>query len=78
VQAVQSSVKNYQRRPKTARPPPNAKVTKEEAVVFDLNDPLVRASERHSFDDKDAEIEHLRKELEIITRKALISDDMQN
>jgi len=37
---------------------------------MDPNDPLVRASDRHAFDDKDAEIEHLRKELMIMTRKA--------
>ena len=37
----------------------------------------MRASERHNFDDKDAEIEHLRKELAILQRKALISDDIQ-
>ena len=50
----------------------------QEQVMYDPDDPLVRPSQRHAFDDKDAELEHLRKELDIITTKAKISDDMKN
>jgi len=47
-------------------------------LAYDPNDPLVRASERFEFDSKDAENEHLKKELAIITRKAQINDDMRS
>ena len=40
-------------------------------------DPLIKASERHAFTDKDAEIEHLRKELTIMTFKARVVDDIK-
>ena len=45
---------------------------------MDPNDPLFRASDRYAFDDKDAELEHLRKELMIMTRKAQIKDDIRS
>jgi len=41
-------------------------------------DPMLKPSERHNFSDKDAEIEHLRKELAIIHKKALVIDDIKN
>ena len=46
------------------------------AQVTDV-DPLIKASERHRFTDKDAEIEHLRKELTIMTFKARVVDDIK-
>ena len=39
---------------------------------------MIRASEKHTFTDQDAEIEHLRKELAIIHKKALVIDDIKN
>jgi len=50
-------------------------VAKEEEPSMD--DPLVRASDRHAFTDADAEIEHLSKEVFIFKTKALIVDDMK-
>ena len=39
---------------------------------------MLKAHERHAFTEKDMEIEHLRKELTIIHKKALVIDDIQN
>ena len=50
----------------------------EPELAYDPNDPLVRASERFEFESKDAEIEHLRMELAIITKKAQTFDDMRS
>ena len=57
-------------RPKTAR-----QGVQEE---LPMDDPLVRASERHGFTDIDNEMNHLRQEAAIFKQKALITDDIKN
>jgi len=37
-----------------------------------------KASEKYQFDDKDAEIEHLKSELEIYKQRAEVVEDMEN
>ena len=39
---------------------------------------MLKASEKHTITDADVEIEHLRKELAIIHKKALVIDDIKN
>ena len=39
---------------------------------------MLKPSEKHAFTDSEAEIEHLRKELAIIHKKALVIDDIKN
>lgn len=43
-----------------------------------MEDWMLKANEKHAFTEKDMEIEHLRKELTIIHKKALVIDDIQN
>ena len=44
----------------------------------EMEDWMLKANEKHAFTEKDMEIEHLRKELTIIHKKALVIDDIQN
>ena len=39
---------------------------------------MLKPSEKHAFTDSEVEIEHLRKELAIIHKKALVIDDIKN
>ena len=39
---------------------------------------MLKASEKHAITDAEVEIEHLKKELAIIHKKALVIDDIKN
>lgn len=59
-------------RPKTARQ------IKEDQIQAQKDLVASKASEKHQFSDKDAEIEHLRSELEIYKQRAEVVEDMEN
>ena len=47
-------------------------------MLEDIDESMLKPSEKHTFTDSEAEIEHLRKELAIIHKKALVIDDIKN
>lgn len=66
-------------RAKTARGAPSARENhQKQQLLEDVDESMLKPSEKHTFTDNDAEIEHLRKELAIIHKKALVIDDIKN